>query len=255
VSVRPLELASPDQVAQTSLVLDAKGRRLAARRGGLAGRGQGGGPRPGAEAAARTSFSTRAERLSLAQAALLAGLIRAPAAYDPFRHPRAARAQRGEVLARMARQGHLRLAARARAAAAPLGLRPGRAQPRGPRAPWFVGWVLDQPLDPSDHCFDALGTSRRARTDMVFTGGLRIAATVDLEVQAAADRAVAGRRGADPYGALVAVAPGTGAVRAMVGGRDWLGDARFGRANACSSPGEHLAAAALRHQLSRLTTS
>jgi hypothetical protein len=59
----------------------------------------------------------------------------------------------------------------------------------------LVGWVLDQPLDPSDDRFDALGTSRRARTDMVFTGGLRIATTVDLEVQAAAERAVAGRGG------------------------------------------------------------
>jgi len=103
-----------------------------------------------------------------------------------------------------------------------------------------VGWVLDQLLDPADHRFDALGTSRRARTDMVFTGGLRIATTVDLEVQAAAERAVAavaGRRGGDPYGALVAVAPGTGAVRAMVGGRHWLGDARFGRVNLATGAG------------------
>jgi Transglycosylase len=268
VSVRPLELAPPHRVAQTSLVLDAKGRRLAAlhgaggphggaavegepvdaagrgrhrghpvlaaRRGGLAGRGQGGGRRPGAGAGGGGGrpdyFSTRAERLGLAQAALLAGLIRAPAASDPFRHPRAARARRAEVLARLARQGHLRPAARVRGAAAPLGLRPGRAQPRAPRAPWFVGWVLDQLLDPADHRFGALGTSRRARTDMVLTGGLRMVTTVDLEGQVTAERAVAavaGRRGGDPYGALVAVAPGTGAVQAMVGGRDGLGDARL----------------------------
>jgi membrane peptidoglycan carboxypeptidase len=72
--------------------------------------------------------------------------------------------------------------------------------------------VLDQLLDPADHRFDTLGTSRRARTDAVFTGGLRIATTVDLEAQAAAERAVAavaGRRGG-PYGALAAVEPGSG---------------------------------------------
>jgi penicillin-binding protein 1A len=203
----------------------------------------------GVEAAARTYFSTRAARLTLPQAALLAGTIRAPAAYDPFRHPRAARARRAVVLERMARQGHLAAAARARAAAAPLGLRPGVAggaragagggPGAGPRAPWFVDWVLDQLLDPADHRFDALGTSRAARTDAVFTGGLRITTTVDEAAQAAAERAVAaatGRRGG-PYGALVAVEPGSGAVRAMVGGRDWAGDRRFGRVNLATGAG------------------
>jgi hypothetical protein len=73
----------------------------------------------------------------------------------------------------------------------------------------------------------------------VFTGGLRIATTVDLEAQAAAERAVAavaGRRGG-PYGALAAVEPGSGAVRAMVGGRDWWGDARFGRVTLATRAG------------------
>jgi penicillin-binding protein 1A len=213
----------------------------------------------GVEAAAQTYFSTRAARLTLTQAALLAGLIRAPTADDPFRHPRAARARRGAVLARLERHGHLSPTARRRAAAAPLGLRPGvpaaatggtpggpgaRAaagpRPEVPRAPWFVSWVLDQLLDPADHRFDMLGTSRRARTDMVFTGGLRITTTVDLAAQAAAERAVAsvaGRRDQDPYGALVAVEPGTGAVRAMVGGRDWWRDARFGRVNLATGDG------------------
>ncbi|HEX3212983.1 MAG TPA: transglycosylase domain-containing protein [Actinomycetota bacterium] len=207
----------------------------------------------GVEAAAQTYFSTGADRLSLTQAALLAGMIRAPAAYDPFRHPRAARARRASVLARMERNGHLGKAVRVRAAAAPLGLRPGdpasagkaRRPGRGDRAgaqraPWFVGWVLDQLLDPADRRFDVLGTSRKARTDRVFTGGLRITTTVDLEAQAAAERAVAavaGRRGRDPYGALVAVEPGTGAVRAMVGGRSWWDDARFGRVNLATGAG------------------
>ena len=166
----------------------------------------------GVEAAAQAYLSTRAERLTLTQSALLAGMIQAPTSHDPFRRPRAARARRAEVLDRMERNGHLRAAARSRAAAAPLGLRPGHPagggggggspdRPEVPRAPWFVGWVLDQLLDPADHRFDALGTSRRARTDAVFTGGLRIATTVDLEAQAAAERAVAavaGRRGSGP---------------------------------------------------------
>ena len=173
------------------------------------------------EAAAQTYFSTSADRLTLPQAALLAGMIRAPEAYDPFRHPRAAAKRRATVLARLERHGHLGPAARGRAAAAPLGLRPGGpAGDRAARAPWFVGWVLDQLLDPADHRFDALGTSRRARTARVFTGGLRIATTVDLPAQAAAERSVAsvaGRRGRGPL---------RGPGRAGAGDRGGQGDGR-----------------------------
>jgi membrane carboxypeptidase/penicillin-binding protein len=62
----------------------------------------------GVQAAAKTFFSISADRLTLPQAALLAGMIRVPVAYDPFRHPRAALARRATVLARLERHGHLR---------------------------------------------------------------------------------------------------------------------------------------------------
>ncbi|MFL5792900.1 MAG: transglycosylase domain-containing protein, partial [Actinomycetota bacterium] len=66
----------------------------------------------GVQAPAKAFFSTSADRLTLPQAALLAGMIRAPVAHDPFRHPRAALARRATALER---HGHLRPAARARA--------------------------------------------------------------------------------------------------------------------------------------------
>jgi penicillin-binding protein 1A len=102
-----------------------------------------------------------------------------------------------------------------------------------------MGWVLDQLLDPADHRFDVRGTSRKTRTDRVFTGGCG-SPPPSTSSQAAAERAVAavaGRRGRDPYGALVAVEPGTGAVRAMVGGRSWWDDPRFGRVNLATGAG------------------
>jgi len=89
----------------------------------------------GVEAAAQTYFSTGADRLSLTQAALLAGMIRTPAAYDPFRHPRAARARRASVLAQMERNGH-RWCRRGPGAGSRAG--PGR-RPSGPGScgpPW-----------------------------------------------------------------------------------------------------------------------
>jgi penicillin-binding protein 1A len=193
----------------------------------------------GAEAAAWTYFSTHADRLSLPQAALLAGLVRSPSGYDPFVRPAAARARRAEVLRRMTGLGHLRAAQAAAAAAGPLGLRPPRSREQRHAAPWFVRWVVDQLLDPADRRFAALGVTRQARVASLFRGGLRVTTTVDLAVQAqaeaAARRVLAGAGG--PYAALAAVEPGTGAVRAMVGGRDYFDDRRFGRVNLATGAG------------------
>jgi len=193
----------------------------------------------GAEAAAQAYFSTSAARLTLAQAALLAGLLRSPATLDPFARPGAAAARRGEVLRRMARRGHLTRAQAAGAASSPLGL---RARPRAGRYPaaWFIRWITDQMLDPADTRFAALGTTRQERTASLFAGGLRIATTVDLDLQAAAERAareVLADPARDPYAALAAVEPGTGAVRAMVGGRDFFADRRYGRVNLATGSG------------------
>jgi penicillin-binding protein 1A len=193
----------------------------------------------GIEAAAWTYFSSHADRLTLPQAALLAGLVRSPAGYDPFSRPAAARSRRAEVLRRMTKLGHLQPGQAARAAAAPLGLRPPRSRARRHAAPWFVRWVVDQLLDPGDRRFAALGSTRQARVASLFRGGLRITTTVDLAVQAEAERAarrvLAGSGG--PYAALAAVEPGTGAVRAMVGGRDYFDDRRFGRVNLATGTG------------------
>jgi len=193
----------------------------------------------GAEAAAQTYFSTSAARLTLAQAALLAGLLRSPATLDPFAHPEAAAARRAEVLRRMERRGHLARAAAERVERSPLGLRP---KPRAGRYPaaWFVRWITDQLLDPADTRFAALGATSRERAASLFAGGLRIATTVDLDVQAAGERAaraVLADPGRDPYAALAAVEPGTGAVRAMVGGRDFFADPGYGRVNLATGSG------------------
>ena len=193
----------------------------------------------GIEAAAWAYFSTHANRLSLPQAALLAGLVRSPSGYDPFTRPAAALARRAEVLRRMARLGHLQPGQAARAAAAPLGLRPPGSRERRYPAAWFVRWVIDQLLDPADDRFAVLGQTRQARVASLFRGGLRVTTTVDLSVQASAERAarqvLAGQGG--PYASLAAVEPGTGAVRAMVGGRDYFGDRRFGRINLATGAG------------------
>lgn len=76
----------------------------------------------GVQAAARTYFDTTADRLTVPQAALLAGMVQSPATDDPVRHPAAATARRNVVIAQMADQGDITSARAAEAAAAPLGV-------------------------------------------------------------------------------------------------------------------------------------
>lgn len=101
----------------------------------------------GAWAASERYFGIRPRRLDAAQATLLAGLIQAPSAYDPFAHPAAARARQVEVLRSLVRTGFLTAEEAAAALARPLRLRTGAALApvRGldlAPGPAFVWWQL-----------------------------------------------------------------------------------------------------------------
>jgi penicillin-binding protein 1A len=169
----------------------------------------------GAEAAARTYFSRPAHDLTLAQAALLAGLPQAPSRYDPLVDPRAALARRAAVLAAMQRAGDVS-AARARAATASrLRLRPSSRYAQA-REPTFLGFALRE--------LDARVGSARAQR-----GGLRVDTTLDPRLQGLAVRAIAGwlHLPTDPAAALVAIDPRTGAIRAMTAVNPGLARLRF----------------------------
>ncbi|MBI4729193.1 MAG: PBP1A family penicillin-binding protein [Acidobacteria bacterium] len=175
----------------------------------------------GIQAAAATFFGHEAHRLSLPEGALLAGLIRSPARYDPLAGPVAARARRNFVLRRMREEGYLSPREEVRAARSPLGLKP-RVGPRRYPAAYFVDYV--QGLIQRDPRFRALGATVSERVNSLFKGGLRIYTTLDLRLQRAAEEA--SRRtlpyARDPYNAFVAMDPRTGAISAMVGGRDYF---------------------------------
>ena len=101
----------------------------------------------GVEAAARRYFGVRPGSLDLSQSSLLAGLIQAPSAYDPLRHPGAARDRQVEVLRSLVRTGVLTSGEAAAIAARPLRLRLGSSLPgiRGvvfAVGPAFVWWEL-----------------------------------------------------------------------------------------------------------------
>jgi membrane peptidoglycan carboxypeptidase len=174
----------------------------------------------GVQAAAERYFGVSVAALDLPQAALLAGLLKAPATYDPYAHPDVARARRNHVLDLLAEQGRADDEAVRAARAAPLVLAP-QAEAQRWQAPYFVDHVLDSLQH--DPAFAALGADPVARADRLFTGGLRIETTLDPAWQAAAEQAVAETLPApdDPRAAVVALDPATGGIRVLVGGRDY----------------------------------
>jgi penicillin-binding protein 1A len=158
----------------------------------------------GIEAAAQTYFSRPARRLTLAQAALLAGLPQAPTLYDPFRYPQRAIARRNEVLRALAGAGMITLAQLNAASTQPLGLEPGRLYTEI-RHPNFFGYVEQQLV-------------AHFGVHEVRSGGLQIETTLDPHLQVLAQHAVENimREPQDPAAALVAIDPNTGAIKAMV---------------------------------------
>jgi 1A family penicillin-binding protein len=181
----------------------------------------------GIEAAARGYFDKSASALTLEEAALLAGLIQAPSAYDPTDHPERAVARRKVVLAQMVEAGFIDEPAAKTAGDQALHLTDGfRDSVRGP---YFKNYVTRLLVD-------------RFGWATVSEGGLRVFTTYDPAMQQAAEAAVqAGiadverrsrpsrpaRGGASApappplQGALVALDAATGEIRALVGGRDF----------------------------------
>jgi membrane peptidoglycan carboxypeptidase len=174
----------------------------------------------GVQTAARRYFGVDVSAVTLSQAALLAGLLKAPATYDPYGNPQAALQRRNLVLSLMAAAGRASPEEAAAARETALEVAPPPAAQR--TAPYFVAHVLEQ-LQHAPQ-FHVLGEDPVARAERIFRGGLRIETTLDRGWQRAAEAAVAQSLAADDglRAALVAIDPATGSIRAMVGGRDFF---------------------------------
>ena len=158
----------------------------------------------GMDAAAKTYFNVSARRLTLPQAAVLAGLPRAPSRFNPRVNPAAALARGKEVLTAMVENGDL-TAQQAQAAAAQI------AFPPAPSAPgWFADWVADQSQTLVAPDADAtLRTTLDGRTQAI--AETRLSALLDGPGAAAEVS----------EGAVIILDTATGAVRAMVGGHSF----------------------------------
>ena len=164
--------------------------------------------------AALTYFQKPASKLTLPEAALLAGIPRDPSLFDPVTNPKASKERRRVVLDQMLQQGIIAPdqyhAARTAALPAPEKVRlPGTRETQGQ---YFINYVKQQLVSNPDYGAGA-----------VFGGGLRIHTTLDLGLQKMARKAIS-KVLTDPNGpqaALVAIDPRDGKVLAMVGGASY----------------------------------
>ncbi|MGQ9852421.1 MAG: penicillin-binding protein 1C [Candidatus Oleimicrobiaceae bacterium] len=173
----------------------------------------------GVEAAARLYFAKPALHLTLAEAALLAGLPQSPARYDPYRYPDAAKCRQEHVLLAMRRCGAIDSSAFAEARAAKLHLTPAG---RSFSAPHFCDWIL----------------LNRRRLHLPNSGTVRT--TIDLPIQQAIERLVQSHlhllADKNVTNAAVLVLDNADAgVVAMVGSADYFDELHQGQVNGCSA--------------------
>ncbi|MGI8611651.1 MAG: transglycosylase domain-containing protein [Sphingomicrobium sp.] len=168
-----------------------------------------GGGAYGIDAASRRFFGHSADTLSLGEAAIIAGLVKAPSNYSPTADAEAARRRSSIVLDSMVENGFVSASAAASVDPAEIRLQPTTKQNS---VRYFTDWALPQ--------LDTLIDETSEPID-VWT-------TLDTNMQRAADRAIAAHTPRTAQGALVAL-DRDGAVRALVGGRDYV-DSLYNRA-------------------------
>jgi penicillin-binding protein 1A len=130
----------------------------------------------GVQAASEMFFDKPASKLTLAQAALLAGLPQAPSAYDPFQYPQAAIQRRNEVLGKLAQLGYISAAEAQRAEVARLDLRRGSVY-AAHKDPYFFNWIVSM-------------LERRYGVNRVENGGLRVYTTLNPYMESLANAAI-----------------------------------------------------------------
>jgi len=165
------------------------------------------------------------------EAALLAGMVADPSAFDPVLHPQAAKGRRNLVLKDMLEQHYITEAQYRHGTAQPLPTASLIQQPQEPgAAPYFTSWLRPQILA-------AVGLGKQGVPDSVaeyraYYGGLKIRTTIDLSMEQAADQAISQElpNGSGlPSASLVAIDNKTGEVRAMVGGPIVNGQEDYGQ--------------------------
>jgi len=163
----------------------------------------------GVETASQVYFAKHAKRLSLPQAAFLAGMPQSPSRFSPYEDRKEAIARRTEVLRKMLRNRFITKAQYEKAMNTPLKLAAPKKQ-QFKTAPYFLEYVKQLLI-------------KKFGANMVFQGGLRVKTTLTPKLQEIAEEAVENTldQSDDPAASLTAIDPRTGHIKAMVGGKDF----------------------------------
>ena len=177
----------------------------------------------GVQAASKTYFGKNVEDLTLGECAMLAGIPKSPNYYSPFNNINAAIERRNTVLDQMVHYGYISFNESQAAKNAEVILAPPNVPEKHKDAMYFIEYVTQLLVD-------------RYGADAVYKEGLKVYTTIDLDMQRMAEEALLTYLPQDytdvngivqPQGAIVAIEPKTGYIRAMVGGR---GTDQFNRA-------------------------
>jgi penicillin-binding protein 1A len=180
----------------------------------------------GVAAAAQEYFRVPPSELAPEQAALLAGIIRAPSALEPRGNPDAAKQRRDAVLEAMAEEGYLSRAEAQELIARPVEVaEPTEGDHREEhREPYVVEYVTRHFIGD-----DRFGADEEEREQLLMSGGIEITTTIDVGVQELAREIVTARTeqlGEGPAAAIASVEPGTGRILALYSGGDF-GELQF----------------------------
>ncbi|MEX2533628.1 MAG: transglycosylase domain-containing protein, partial [Nitriliruptoraceae bacterium] len=193
--------------------------------------------------ASQRYFSKDVTGLTLSEGALLAGLLRAPETNNPISNRENSLIRRNIVLRQMAAQGFLTQQQADVAIASQLGVK--ISEPAAPEYPFWSRWVSQllvnetaaAQLGTQHSAMIAMGGSVEERHQKVFQSGLRIITTLDRELQEAAEETLfealttpdhtPADVAREPFGALISVEPGTGAIRAMALGPHEFGSCQY----------------------------
>jgi membrane peptidoglycan carboxypeptidase len=171
----------------------------------------------GVQAAAQHYFRTTADKLTLPQAALLAGLVKNPTGYDPTNDLARSKARRDVVIKRMLQLGVITVRQANQALRTPvINLAAVEPVPNGcanSRYPFYCDYVVSKLL-----ANPALGATVKDRDHYLKTGGLLIRTSIDPRIQAAAQASIDthSKRTDTAAAAITIVEPGTGLIKAMV---------------------------------------
>ena len=203
----------------------------------------------GVKSAAQTYFGKELSELSLAECAAIAGITKNPYKYDMFRFPENNKERQELVLQLMLEQGIITQEEHDAAVAEELHIiKDEKQQERDQYQSYFVDAVISQVLADLQ---EQKGYSESMAKTLLYSGGLRIVTTIDVDVQAQMDAVFQdlenfpgklGKDGTMPEAAMVIMDPYTGEVKAMYGGRgEKTGNRVFNRATqAHRSPGSSI---------------